>query len=252
MSQSRHAIRTSEQHTPRAIRDRLKADTDHSYLGDAVFGAIDGTVTTFAVVAGAAGAGLGEGVAIILGLANLFADGFSMAVGNYLGTKSERQHVDRVRRIEEEHIDELPEGEREEIRQIFKGKGFEGDTLEDIVDVITEDRKRWVDTMVSEEWGLSLNLRSAVRAALVTFIAFLVAGAVPLVPVLVSMIVDLPRWFGISAVVTAVTFFAIGMLKARLVAKGAWASGVETLLIGGGAAVLAFGVGWFLRSVVGA
>ena len=125
------------EHTPTAIAERLQASTAHSYLRDFVFGAIDGTVTTFAVVAGTAGAGLPRGVAIILGIANLAADGFSMAVGNYLSTKVERQLIDKARRHEERHIAEVPEGEREEVRQIFAAKGFSGGVLEEIVRVIT-------------------------------------------------------------------------------------------------------------------
>src|SRR5688572_8132998 len=92
-------------HTPDAIAARLRAATTHSYVGDFVLGAIDGTVTTFAIVAGVAGAGLPSGVALVLGLANVLADGFSMATSNYLKAVADRQVVDRVRRMEELHID---------------------------------------------------------------------------------------------------------------------------------------------------
>ena len=78
-------------HSPAAIRRRLQAGPGHSYLRDFVFGAVDGTVTTFAVVSGAAGAGLPAGVVIVLGMANLLGDGFSMAVGNFLGTRADQQ-----------------------------------------------------------------------------------------------------------------------------------------------------------------
>ena len=119
---------------------------------------MDGTVTTFAVVAGVAGAGLPRGVAIILGMANLLADGFSMAAGNYLSTKTDRELVDRARRVEEMHVEQVPDGEREEVRQIFAAKGFEGQILDEIVNVITTDRRRWVDTMLTEELGLRLRI----------------------------------------------------------------------------------------------
>ncbi len=79
------------EHTPAAIRRRLEARPSQDYLKDSIYGAIDGAVTTFAVVSSVAGAGLSSGIVIILGLANLLADGFSMASGNFLGTRAENQ-----------------------------------------------------------------------------------------------------------------------------------------------------------------
>ncbi len=115
------------EHRPDRIRERLGAEQRHSYLGDAVLGGIDGCVTTFAVVAGCAGGGLPAGVAILLGLANLLADGFSMAAGNFQAAKTRRDQVDRARLHEERHVEHVPEGEREEVRQIYRRKGFEGE-----------------------------------------------------------------------------------------------------------------------------
>ena len=98
-----------ESHTRSAIRRRLNSERSHSYLKDFVYGAIDGTVTTFAVVSGVAGAALSSKIVIVLGLANLLGDGFSMAVGNYLGTRSEAQQRDQARKREEQHIEKVPE-----------------------------------------------------------------------------------------------------------------------------------------------
>jgi VIT1/CCC1 family predicted Fe2+/Mn2+ transporter len=238
-----HDESLESQHTPHAIQARLAGATSHSYLGDFVLGAVDGTVTTFAVVSGVAGAGLPRHVAIILGLANLLADGFSMAVGNYLSTKADRQVVDRVRRMEESHIERIPEGEREEIRQIFRAKGFDGPLLDEIVTVITNDRKQWVDTMLTEEFGLRLQTPSPHRAALATFAAFVLAGAIPLLPFFVPGEMPANTLFALSAAATACAFFVIGAAKGHVVHRSLWISGLETLAIGSAAALLAYLVG---------
>lgn len=244
---SHHSL--EHQHTPEAIADRLAGATEHSYLRDFVFGAMDGTVTTFAVVAGAAGASLPTNVTIILGMANLLADGFSMAAGNYVGTKAEQQMVEMARRREERHIDQIPAGEREEIRQIFAAKGFEGELLEQIVETITQDRRQWVNTMLTEELGLRLDSPSPSRAALATFGAFFMAGLIPLVPYFLPFEWAAMTRFGVSAVATAATFLGVGLAKGYAVKRSLLASGLETLAIGCSAAALAYAVGLGLHAL---
>jgi len=241
--------RLHEEHTPERIAHRIAGATEHSYLGDGVLGAIDGTVTTFAVVAGASGAGFAGGIALVLGLANVIADGFSMAVGNWLKARADRDIVARARRMEEHHIEHVPDGEREEIREVFRRKGFDGEMLESIVDVITEDRERWIDTMVTEELGLPLETPEPRRAAATTFAAFVLAGMMPLVPLFLIDRSDPARWFLISAVVTALTFLAIGWVKGSVVGVRAWRSSLETFLMGGGAALLAWIAGTLTRGL---
>jgi vacuolar iron transporter family protein len=238
------------EHQPHIIRSRLSVKARYGYLGDAVFGAVDGCVTTFAVVAGAMGAGLEHTVVLILGFANLIADGFSMAVGNYLSTKSEGERLEQARENELRHIAQFPEGEREEIRQIFARKGFSGETLEKVVEVISSDHRLWVDTMLHEELGLSIGVRNPRRAAFSTFAAFLVLGAVPLASFLAPGFNDSQR-FAISIALTALAFAAIGAAKARVLERPIWRSGLETLLTGGLAAGLAYLIGAWLREMFG-
>lgn len=238
------------EHQPEFIRKRVLDQRKYNYLGDAVLGAIDGCVTTFAVVAGAVGAGFSSSVAIILGFANLVADGFSMAVSNYHNTKSQRELVDKAKRRELRHIDTIPEGEREEIRQIFSNKGFHGDVLDKVVDVITRDRELWVETMIKEELGLQIDGPRPFFAALATLCAFLFAGAIPLLPFLFAGM-NPDQTFIVSVILAGVVFLMIGMVKGRIIQRSVLKSGVETLLMGGGAAILAYGVGYWLREAYG-
>jgi vacuolar iron transporter family protein len=241
----------SADHTPAAIRARLSTPRHPGYLRDFVYGAIDGTITTFAVVSGVAGAGLSHRVVIILGLANLLADGFSMAVGNYLSTRAENQHRERARVEEQRHIAMVPEGEREEIRQIYAAKGFTGGDLDRVVAVITADRDRWVDTMLSEELGYPPSPARPLRAALATFGAFVLVGFLPVAVFVVDALApgDVASPYAWSTALTAVAFALVGGVKARLVDQPTWRGAGETLVIGGIAAGLAYVTGSVLQGV---
>lgn len=239
-------------HTPAAIRMRLAQQSGPSYVRDFLFGAIDGTVTTFAVVSGVAGAGLSSVVIVILGTANLLADGFSMAAGNFLGARADQQLRDKMRRIEEQHIAEFPQGEAEEIRQIFAQKGFHGEDLERAVRTITKNRERWVETMLVEEHGLPARGQAPWKAAAATFVAFVAVGAMPLLPYLAGGAgIEVLRPFEWSCGLTAVAFFLTGAAKSRFVAQSWWVSGLESLGLGGAAAAVAYGVGKMLGGLAG-
>jgi VIT1/CCC1 family predicted Fe2+/Mn2+ transporter len=233
-------------HHPQEIAKRLKQGPKASYLRDWVYGGIDGTVTTFAVVAGVVGAALSTKALLVLGIANLIADGFSMAAANYSGTKAEIEEYEHVRDMEERHVRVAPEGEREEIRQIFQAKGFHGEALDSVVDVITEKRDRWIETMMTEEHGLPPINRSPFRSALATFCAFFICGAIPLLP----FILGLPATIEASTLMTGLTFFSIGSLRSRWSPLPWWRAGLETFAIGMTAAVLAYSVGAILGGLL--
>jgi VIT1/CCC1 family predicted Fe2+/Mn2+ transporter len=238
--------RLEHSHTPSAIAKRLHHGPHVSYLRDWVYGGIDGTVTTFAVMAGVVGANLSAGIVIILGLANLLADGFSMAAANFTGTKAERDEYEQLRHMEERHVALVPEGEREEVRQIFRAKGFDGEALETAVNVITKHREQWIDTMMAEEHGLPATIRSPLKAALMTFIAFVLCGSLPLLPYALELqSPDIP-----SVVMAGASFFSIGSLRSRWSPAPWWRAGIETFAIGMVAAGVAYLVGYLLKGFI--
>lgn len=234
------------EHSAEAIKKRLTAGPAHNYLRDWIYGAIDGAVTTFAVVTGVAGAQLSPWIILVLGFANLFADGFSMAASNFLGTRAEHDDWHRLEAIENRHIDLAPEGEREEVRQIFQLKGFAGEDLQRIVQLVTANRQRWVRTMLTEEYGLPHEVRSPWIAAISTFTAFFVCGLVPLFPYLLKV----SQPFEVSIIMTGTVFFAIGSVKSKWSTISWWRSGLTTLLVGAIAAALAYAAGLLLKSML--
>ena len=222
------------------------------HLADAVLGATDGVVTTFAVVAGAAGAHLSSGVVLIMGFANLLADGLSMAIGNYLGARSQRDfwHEEREREIWE--IEQIPEAEREEIRRHYRRKGFEGELLQNAVEVITSDKKRWLDEMMREELGIREEKTAPAMSGIVTFLAFNLIGLLPLISYTIAFFHQdfLQSAFMFSIALTAAALFTVGAARCFITRRTWWRSGMEILALGGAAALCAYAVGHLLQALV--
>jgi VIT1/CCC1 family predicted Fe2+/Mn2+ transporter len=240
-------------HAPDAIAEAAEAHgaASHQYIGDLVYGGLDGIVTTFAVVSGVAGAALGASVILILGLANLFADGLSMATGAYLSTKSEREYYERERQREAWEVEHFPEGERAEMLALYRARGYSEEDAETLARIHSKDKERWVDEMMVQELGLLPDERTPWRSALATFGAFLVAGSVPLLVYLVGLVVaiDPVVSFVVSLVLSALALFILGAAKVFVTERSWFRSGLEMLLVGGLAAAVAYLVGAVLAGL---
>jgi len=223
------------------------------HFEDFIYGSIDGAVTTFAIVAGVVGAGLSPGIILILGFANLFADGFSMAAANYQAYKAKNEFVEMKRKQEEWEIDNQEEQEMDEIRDIYREKGFKEELLEEVVRIITSRRKVWVDTMMKEELGLIEDEKNPVDSSLSTFVGFNLIGLIPLIPFMIFMMMRIEpnsEAFIFSTISVSVSFFLVGMIKGKIVKKSKIRSGIFTLIIGGIAALVAYFVGYGLNFLV--
>jgi VIT1/CCC1 family predicted Fe2+/Mn2+ transporter len=223
------------------------------HFEDFIYGSIDGAVTTFAVVAGVVGASLSPNIILILGFANMFADGFSMAVANYQASKAHDEYVQMKRKREEWEIDNEREQEEQEIRDIYEKKGFKAEFLEEIVRMITSRRKVWVDTMMREELGLVEDDKRPLNSALSTFVGFNIVGIIPLIPFLIFYGMGVSansEAFYLSVASTGAAFFIVGLIKGKIVKKSLIKSGLYTLLIGGIAASVAYFVGYSLNLLI--
>jgi len=222
-----------------------------SYLGEFVYGGIDGCVTTFAVVAGAVGAGLDSSVILILGFANLLADGFAMSIGAYLSTRTEMANYDKHKLMEYAEVESIPESEREEVREIYAAKGFSGELLEQVVDVITSNKDTWVDVMMKDELEMIKEEKSPFWIGGVTYISFLAIGIIPLSVYVWDFFSPLEgNRFLWTCVFTALGFASIGWLKSRVNEVSILKGIAETLALGGVAAAVAFYVGYLLEQLV--
>ena len=223
------------------------------HFDDFIYGSIDGAVTTFAIVAGVVGASLSPGIILILGFANLFADGFSMAAANYQASKARNEFIEMKRKQEEWEIDNLEDQEKEEIREIYSNKGFKDELLEEVVRIITSRRKVWVDTMMKEELGLIEDDKRPIDSSVSTFVGFNLVGLIPLLPFMmfIAMGID-PNSdaFVYSIIFVVAAFFLVGIIKGEIVKKSKIKSGLYTLIIGGVAAMVAYLVGYGLNFLV--
>jgi len=222
------------------------------YIAEFVYGGIDGVITTFAVVAGSAGAELAVPIVLILGFANLIADGFAMSVGSYFSAKSENDSYDKHKAVEYWEIENLREKEVEEIREIYEAKGFEGDLLKQVVDVITSNDEVWVDTMMKEELKMMKDDRPPWKRGLVTFLAFNLVGFIPLSTYALTVFVDVSSsdLFMLSSFSTAVALAFIGALKGYVTEQSRIKGIIETVFLGGIAAIIAFFVGDILEKLL--
>jgi vacuolar iron transporter family protein len=221
------------------------------YISEFVYGGIDGAITTFAVVAGATGAGLETSVVVILGFANLIADGFSMSVGNYFSSKAGKDNYEKHRALEYWEIENLRDIEIEEVREIYRKKGFEGDLLERVVAVIISNKDVWVDTMMKEELEMIQDDKTPLSSATMTFCSFLLIGFIPLLAYVFQGVFRLatPDLFLYSSLLTGFGLALVGYLKSIVTGKSKVIGISETLLLGGIAAALSYVVGNVLEKL---
>lgn len=221
-----------------------------AYLSEFVYGGIDGIVTTFAVVAAAAGAGFDSGVILIMGFANLIADGISMGVSAYLSEKSAVDQYYKQRRAVVRLLEDEIARAKKIVQKNLRKYGFKGKDLDAATETIAES-KAATDFIMKEEHALAEEPQKAISIGLVTFVSFMSVGLFPLVAYLADYLfaTQMENLFFISSTLAAAAFAGVGYLKSRVAHAPAVESVVETLLLGVIAAGAAYGVGAWLETV---
>lgn len=231
----------------------MKSKVKHweSYLSEFVYGGIDGSVTTFAVVSGAYGAELSSSIVIILGFANLLADGFAMSVGAYLSKKTKLDNFKKHSDVEFSELVRDPKEKWKQVFRIFKEQEHEEEHAKILTDHITREDKRWVEFIMKEELGMIPELKSPFIVGGVTYFSFILVGLIPLLIYVVDHIRPIPgNLFLIASILTGLGFVFIGWLKAY-VNNSRYLKGIaETVILGAIAAIVAYFIGDFLESII--
>ena len=219
------------------------------FLKDAVYAANDGIITTFAVVAGVVGASLDPVIILVLGFANLFADGISMASGSYLGTKSEEDQCTQERGRNLKVLRENRELYKERVSKFLRNKGYGEIKVTELSQLILENEQFALDFMLHEDRGLCQQVENrAFKGAAVTFVSFLIAGLVPLVPYIFFS--NGANTFIYAVLFTGVALFVVGAARSAFIEKSWIVAGVEMFSVGGVAAAIAYGIGYMVRVIV--
>ena len=213
-------------------------------LRAAVFGVNDGLVSNTSLIMGIAGASGDSRIILLSGVAGLLAGAFSMAAGEYISMRSQRDLFEYQIGLEREELKEYPEEEAEELALIYNARGLPLDEARRIAQDLMRDPEHALNTLAREELGLNPHdLGSPWGAAMSSFLAFAAGGIVPLLPFL----------FGagknalfVAAALAGAALFAVGALLSLFTGKRGWLSGLRMMLIGGGAGMVTYLIGGFI------
>jgi VIT1/CCC1 family predicted Fe2+/Mn2+ transporter len=226
-------------------------DVTGGWLRPAVFGASDGLVSNFALIAGVAGgtaaAGGSTSAVVLAGLAGLAAGAFSMAAGEYVSVASQSELAQAEIALERKELAERPDAELAEMTETYVRRGLDPELAALVAEQLSADPERALELHVREELGLDpFDLPSAMSAAVSSFLAFSVGALIPVLPYLLGATSLLP-----ALVVSVVALFLVGVLVSRVTVRSWWFSGLRQLSLGGVAAAATYGFGSLVGSGLG-
>jgi VIT1/CCC1 family predicted Fe2+/Mn2+ transporter len=228
--------------TPHIERHFTSTET----VRDIVIGMADGLTVPFALAAGISGAGVGTAIVVTAGLAEIAAGSIAMGLGGYLAARTDAEHFDSERTREMAETADLPDVEKAETASIFREYGLDEAHIHTIVETLSQDRARWVDFMMRFELGLDTPDPKRARVSAFTIAASYIAGGlIPLAPYMMFKEMNSALWG--SVVVTMLALFVFGYGKGRFTGLNPLRGGLQTVVVGG----LAAGVAFVLARVIG-
>jgi vacuolar iron transporter family protein len=214
-----------------------------------VFGVNDGLVSNASLVLGVAGAAAPSSFVLVSGVAGLLAGALSMAAGEYVSVRSQREMYEYQIALEREEIAEYPEEEAEELALIYAARGVALEQAREVSQALLARPEQALDVLSREELGLNPDdLGSPLGAATASFVSFAAGAAVPLVPFLIGTRGSAA--LAATAVLTAIALFGVGLALSLFTGRQALRGALRMVLIGGGAGILAFGVGHALGALI--
>ena len=244
---SAYAGRAGEHATPTSaeeVRARHSAAGGGGNLRAAVFGVNDGLVSNASLILGVAGAATQGDVIVLSGCAGLLAGAFSMAAGEYLSVRSQRELFESQIALERDELAQYPEEEAAELALIYAARGLPEDEARRLAAHVVSDPARALDTIAREELGLDPEqLGSPVGAAVFSFSSFAVGAAIPLAPFLLA---PGPAALPLAIGLASCALFGVGAALSLFTGRSALASGLRMLLLGGAAGGATWGIGRLL------
>lgn len=208
---------------------------------DSVIGLSDGLTVPFALAAGLSGALASTHLVVLAGAAEIAAGSIAMGLGGYLAARGDAEHYRAERLREEREVVERTHDEEEEIYEIFEQYSVPRDAAAPVLAALRANPRAWVDFMMRFELGLEEPAATqARRSALTIAVAYILGGALPLLPYILLASNDLA--LRISSLTTLLALAVFGAVKGRLLGTGALRSALQTVAIGGAAAAVAYGL----------
>jgi len=221
--------------------------TGNETVRDIVIGMSDGLTVPFALAAGvSAVVGASTKIVVTAGLAEIVAGSIAMGLGGYLAARTDFEHYTTEQQRENWEIDHLPDREKEEVAEVFRNYGMDDVQIQPILIAMHNNRQKWLDFMMRFELGLEApNPKRARMSALTIGVSYIVGGFIPLTPYI--LIHDLTIALLVSIVVTLIALFLFGYIKGRFTGTKPLKAGLQTVMVGGVAA----GVAFFLARLIG-